>query len=89
MATSYYTDEMRAFVASLPNEYNFPVEISILTDDFGDFLVLSFNEWDYLHYKAEKQFVEIGNYLVELRNGLKALGARVTFAVIGGTDEEE
>jgi hypothetical protein len=89
MATSYYTDSMREFVAELDNKYNFPVEISILEDAHGEFLVLAFTEFDYEIHRLDDHFREVGEYLVELRKGLCELGARVTFAVKGGPDEQE
>lgn len=81
MATPYYTDSMRQFVAGFENKYNFPVEISILEDSFGEFLVLTFTEKDYEREHEKDHFREIGEYLVGLRQGLKDLGARVTFNI--------
>ena len=89
MANPYYTDEMRLFVYQLDNKYNFPVEISLLGDDLGEYLVLTFDMEDYEALRQKDHFREVCEYLIRLRDGLIKLGARVTFAVRGDTNEKE
>lgn len=88
MAESYYTDEMREFVSNLPNTLDFHVDIGIMEDQDGEYLCLVFSDADYLKYQDETdEFWAIANYLVDLRNGLIALGARATFVILSNEDE--
>jgi hypothetical protein len=85
MAEHYYTDKMRELTASLDNIHNFPITIMQLEDSSGPFLSVSFSDTDYTKYGQDKHALfEIASYLVDLRNGLIDLGARVTFAVTAG-----
>lgn len=84
MDEPYYTDEMRQFVESLDNAFNFPVDIMILNDADGPYLALLFKQSDHAKWGEDRLTLEgIATYLVDLRNGLKERGARVTFLVGG------
>lgn len=83
MDETYYTDEMRQFVASLENVYDFPVDIVLSEDAEGPFLSLAFTEADHRRFGEDRLVIEeVATYLVDLRNGLIDRGARVTFIVL-------
>ena len=83
MDETYYTDEMRAFVAEWGNPLNIDVLIGQMEDDEGPFLTLQFDKSE-VESRGEDQYTAVAEYLVGLRNGLMDRGARVTFAVTGG-----
>lgn len=85
MATPYYTDDMMAFAQGLENKLQFKSVITQMDDDEGPYLIINFEESEYQkHYKNEDQadLVILAEYLVDLKLGLEALGARVTFNVV-------
>jgi hypothetical protein len=90
MAEHYYTEAMKDFTSKLDNVHNFPVTISQFDHEGEPCLVLSFEDADLLEYGDDKHALfEVASYLIELRNGLISLGARVTFFVRDGGDNAE
>ena len=85
MATAYYTDEMRKFVGELPNEYGVKVDISEFEDADGRYLVLFLDKAQVLAHSGTAEAEAKAQYLIDLRNGLIARGARATF-FIGGDE---
>jgi hypothetical protein len=77
MVESYYTDEMRRFVATLDNPDNVMVDVSIMSNIDGPYIVLYVDskQWDGYDLVSEGA----AKYLSELRNGLIDRGARVSY----------
>lgn len=85
MDETYYTDEMRDFVAGLPNKHNLAIDVLLMSDG-EPYISLVFNKSDYFSQRNEEIFTEMARYLIELRDGLIALGARVTFMMVGDSN---
>jgi hypothetical protein len=85
MATPYYTDDMMEFARSLENSLDFPTVITQMDDENGPYLIINFVDDEYQkHYQKDDttDLQTIAQYLVNLKYGLEALGARVTFNVV-------
>lgn len=80
MDETYYTDKMRKFVNDLENIHDFPVEVRLNEDEDGTYVCLVFSAEDHHRFGQDRLVIEeVAEYLVDLRNGLIDLGARVTF----------
>jgi hypothetical protein len=91
MAETYNLDDVRTAFRSLENRLGFPVIISEMDDEHDSFIVINFDEVDYLHYYNgdTEVFYEIAQYLIDLKKAIEAVGARVTFNVTTGEYDEE
>lgn len=88
MDQSYYTDEMKSFVRGIENKHNFPVDISIMSDDDGPYLVVSFPEKEYTEVSTNQPvFEEVAELLYTIRRGLQKYGARVTYLIYSSEAE--
>lgn len=90
MAKSYDTDDVVRVFRSLDNEHHFPVVISEFEDNDGPYVIINFTEQDYLsRYNGDKAiFTEIAKYLVDLKEVIEGLGARVTFNIYEEDEDE-
>lgn len=91
MAQAYNLDDVRLAFRGLENTIGFPVIISEMDDEEGSFIVINFDEQDYMQYYNGDTtvFRTIAQYLIDLKQAIEAVGARVTFNVTHGEYDEE
>lgn len=91
MAETYDLDSVRLAFRGLENAIGFPVIISEMEDEEGSFIVINFDEQDYMRYYNGDTtvFRTIAQYLIDLKQAIEAVGARVTFNVTHGEYDEE
>jgi hypothetical protein len=83
MDESYYSDEMKKFVAAMREHrvHDFDADIYMMEDDEGEFLTIVVNSSFSGEEVSQEKARDIAEWLIHLRDGLKELGARVTFLV--------
>lgn len=80
----FYTEQMRADVASVHNELNFPIDIIQLSDEEGPYLAVTFRKTTYDDIVGtDRRRVDIAaHYIVDLLRVLRAHDIRVTYWVV-------